>query len=116
MIKTRLRVLCAGFGSAQADIYLSESVRIPAERFNSVGGLQPAELKTVVSCRRDMEAYPEECEADGRRKKCYRLSKSAPSEMDKITTNRAILPAVRKCKKAGCQGYGIHMILTEIRR
>jgi len=40
--------------------------------------------------------------------KCYRLLKSAPSEMDKITTNRAILPVIRKCKKAGCQGYGIH--------
>ena len=64
--------------------------------------------KTVVSCRGDMEAYPEECEADGRRKKCYHLSKSAPSEMDKITTNREILPAIRKCKKVGCQGYGTH--------
>jgi|GEM_PF-7078298 len=31
-VKTRLRVLRAGFGSASADKYLSESVRILAER------------------------------------------------------------------------------------
>jgi len=32
IVKTRLRVLRAGFGSASADKFLSESVRILAER------------------------------------------------------------------------------------
>ena len=32
--------------------------------------------------------------------------------MDKITTNREILPGDKEMKKAGCQGYGIHMIFN----
>ena len=38
-VKTRKRVLRAGFGSALADKFLTESVRIFAERFNSVGAV-----------------------------------------------------------------------------
>ena len=45
LVKTRLRVLRAGFGSALADKFLTESVRILAERFNSFGVQAPTELK-----------------------------------------------------------------------
>ena len=41
-----------------------------------------------------------------------KCAEESPSEMDKITTNRVFLPAIRKWKKAGCQGYGIHMIFN----
>ena len=43
VVKTRLRVLRAGFGSALADKFLTESVRILAERF-TVGACTPPEL------------------------------------------------------------------------
>ncbi len=57
LVKTRSRVLRAGFGSASADKFLSESVRILAERLTLIQGTSSDPLPYQVLPMGDLSHY-----------------------------------------------------------